>query len=58
MEGVIDWEHAHGVVFCNGQDDEPALQPDVVPLQPQYFAPTHAGGEGEEEASIKPVFFE
>ena len=44
--------------FGYGQDDEAAFQPHVVPLQPQDFTPAHAGGEGDEEACIKPVFFE
>ena len=37
MEGVIDREHPHGVVLGYGQDDEPVIQPHVIPLQPQYF---------------------
>jgi len=37
MEGVIDREDPHGVVFGNGQNDEAVIQPDVIPLQPRYF---------------------
>ena len=49
MKSVIDGEHPHGVVFGYGQDDEPVIQPDVVPLQPQYFTPAHAGGQGDHD---------
>ena len=43
MEGVVDREQSHGVVLGYGQDDEAILKPNEIPLQPQYFTPTHAG---------------
>lgn len=44
--GVIDREHTDGVVLGYGQDVEAVIQFYIIPLQPQYFAPTHAGGQG------------
>ena len=46
MKCVIDREHAHGVILGNGQNDETVIKADVVPLQPQYCAPTHSRGQG------------
>ena len=49
MEGVVDREHADGVVFGYGQDDEAVIQPDVIPSQPQDFPSPHARGEGDHD---------
>ena len=49
MEGVVDREHADGVVFGYGQNDEAVIQPDVVPSQTQYFPPTHTRGKGDHD---------
>ncbi len=49
MEGVVDREHPHSVIFGNGQDDEAVIQPDIIPLQPQDFAPAHARGKGDHD---------
>ena len=37
VERVVDREHPHGVVFGYGQDDEPIVQLDVIPLQPKIY---------------------
>ena len=49
MEGIIDRQHPHGVIFGYGKYDEPVIKPDVIPFQPQYFAPPHAGSQGEHD---------
>jgi hypothetical protein len=35
MEGVVDREHAHGVIFGYGQNDEAVIEPNVIPLLPK-----------------------
>ena len=49
MERVIDRAYPRSVVLGDRQNDEPALQPDVVPLQSQYFTPAHPSGQGDHD---------
>jgi hypothetical protein len=49
IKGVVDREHAHGVVLCPGQNDETALQLDVVPFE------THDLGAGNENKIFLPI---
>ena len=37
VKGIIDRDYSRSVVLRYGQYYEPALQPDVVPLQPPRF---------------------
>jgi hypothetical protein len=46
MEGVIEREHPHDVVFGYRQDDEAVIQPDVIPLQPQDLLRLPSGTPG------------
>ena len=49
MEGFIDREHTDGVILSDGQYYKAAIQPDVVPLQPQDFPSAHAGSQGDHD---------
>ena len=49
MEGVVDREYPHGVVFGYGQNDEAVFQPNIIPSQPQYFPSPHTRGQSDHD---------